>query len=92
MPRESRRDAATKTINQLRAIFQINWLTPYQVRIEDAIDLYPTNLRYFVVATKDRGYFPSTGLETWIIDKISSARRGPNMGENAEWRHSGVKD
>ena len=75
LPRADRRDSATKSINALRSVFRVNWLTPYQARIEDAIDLYPTNLRYFIVQTKERGSFPLKGLEVWLIDKIERASR-----------------
>ena len=82
LPREGRRGAATETINALRSVFRVNWLTPYQARIEDAIDLYPTNLRYFIVATKERGYFPLKGLEAWVIDKIERAGPREEKGRN----------
>lgn len=37
--------------------FKLVWLTPFQVRVNGVLDLYPTNWKFHNLKTGERGYF-----------------------------------
>lgn len=53
-----RRNAMTDEIKALgRKGFKLEWITPYQCRINGVLDLFPTNWRYHNIKTGKRGGF-----------------------------------
>ena len=49
--------------------YKIKLLTPYQFRIEDKVDIYPTSKKYHVLKTGERGNYYK--LENFIRKKVS---------------------
>lgn len=37
--------------------YKIEWITPYQCRVNGVLDLFPTNWRYHNIKTSKRGIF-----------------------------------
>lgn len=57
-PRAERRDAETRAILALRDDgYRVEELTPYQFRINRALDLYPTGRRWHNLKTGRRGSY-----------------------------------
>lgn len=53
-----RRNAMTTEIKALaRKGFKLKWLTPYQCRINESLDLFPTNYLFHNLKTGERGSF-----------------------------------
>ncbi len=50
--------------------YEFEELNPYQFRINDQIDLYPTNSKYHVLKTNKRGYYTEKNLSQIIKDNV----------------------
>lgn len=50
------RNRVAEEINQSKG-FEIEWLTPYQCRVNGMLDLYPTGRKYHNLMTGMRGIF-----------------------------------
>jgi hypothetical protein len=74
--RADRRDEITDRIRALaRDGYEVRMISTYQFRINNWIDLYPTNCRYHNLRTNDRGWF-SAGTMRDVVDKqLTKARR-----------------
>ena len=58
--REQYREAGTREIMALASKgFKVIMLTPFQYRINNAVDMYPTQARYHVLKTGERGRYPT---------------------------------
>ena len=51
------RNKVKEEINSLRVSHEMEWLTPYQCRVEGILDLYPTNRKFHNLITGHRGIF-----------------------------------
>ena len=52
----SKRNALKPYIERLKDLgFTVNWITKYQVRINDRLDIFPTSRKYHDIATQKRG-------------------------------------
>lgn len=53
------REEFDKVLDQLQKLYDIQPLTPYQWRFNNKIDIYPSSCKYFDIASKTRGDYPS---------------------------------
>lgn len=62
------RNKVKDEINTFRGVYEMEWLTPYQCRIEGILDLYPTHRKFHNLITNERGGFADakTCLEVQI--------------------------
>lgn len=53
-----RRSEMQKKIDELEGKgFTLEWITPYQCRVNHVLDLYPTNRKFHNLMTGERGMF-----------------------------------
>lgn len=52
-----RRDKALKKISDLHAEYSVVELTPYQIRINGMLDIYPTGQKWHNIITGERGMY-----------------------------------
>lgn len=51
------RNKVKDEINGNRTVHEMEWLTPYQCRIEGILDIYPTGRKFHNLITGERGMF-----------------------------------
>lgn len=54
----------------------VRWITPYQARIFDVLDLYPTHQRYHNIKTGERGGYAS--LASIVLKEVPAAHKQIN--------------
>lgn len=58
-----RRNAVKPEINALRIRgFNLRWITPWQCRVNESLDLFLTNWRFHNIKTNDRGSFTKDNI------------------------------
>lgn len=70
---EIRRESGTLEINEMCAEIGLNvrWLTPYQARIENSFDVFPTNRKWHFINTGERGQYNSPEQLFSVMERIS---------------------
>src|SRR5882757_2366621 len=80
---EKRRDRNVKSIDDLRWITDPEWpdqyrfwvreLTPYQFRIDDVLDIFPTNTKFHNIKTGERGWYRPSELLEMVERELAKA-------------------
>jgi len=67
LAKQYNREEFDRVLDRLKHVYDIMPLTPYQWRFNNAIDIYPSNCKYFDIATKVRGdYHSNKRLEEFL--------------------------